>query len=400
MMRLLKFFSVFILTTIIVFGFVIGLNWNTFNIFLDNRDALMEGNEWIIKTSSLKGLSEFLGENPEHGSLTSVVISKPDSSLHFGSEIRRTMGTTSNIFILLGFAIELENGHISDDTMISWNDISVYQLPGVNESVHRESYRTAERRGWITNDNSISLDHALLLLAEVNDLALADYLWWKLRPDIWDSIQNDFNLNNTEMPLPYSGLYLTVSPYFQNSPVTEIISRWIDSDKNDWRQFVIQNSKDFAEESSYRDSVLQYMDKNRLGNTFIEERDSMILFPSTTTAEMTRFLSDLVHPDVISEPVSHRVLEYLRWPMRVQSNIENDFSDYGALYDNRMGLMNGIDFGTSVYTGDTTVQAFFMDRLPIGFWFHASGGHMHQDFMQRLIYDPAFIDQLYHVTGN
>jgi hypothetical protein len=46
------------------------------------------------------------------------------------------------------------------------------------------------------------------------------------------------------------------------------------------------------------------------------------------------------------------------------------------------------------------VQALYLDQLPIGFWFHASGSQMHQDLMQRMIYDPAMIDQMYKVVEN
>ena len=399
-MRIFKFIAVFTITAIVIFGFVIGFNWNTFKVFLDNREALSEGNEWIIKTSSLKGLSEFLGENPNHGSISSVVITTPDSSLHFGSDIRRTMGTTSNLFILLGYAIDFESGLINPDSTVQWQEISTYQLPGVDESVHRNAYRIAQEQGWISEDQSITLHNALTLLAETNDLALADYLWWQLRDDIWSEIPEVLNLEQTEMPLPYSGLYLSISPFLQESTVSDLIHRYRNSEPESWREFVIRNSGSFVNDPVYRDQILYYMNKNRLGNTFMEERDALQLFPSTTTGEITSLIQGLVQKNVITESVSERVLNYLRWPMRNQPRIDQDFLDYGALYDNRMGLMTGIDFGTSSYTGDTTVQALFMDRLPIGFWFHASGGHMHQDFMQRMIFDPAFIDQLYHVTGN
>jgi hypothetical protein len=68
------------------------------------------------------------------------------------------------------------------------------------------------------------------------------------------------------------------------------------------------------------------------------------------------------------------------------------------MFDNRLGLLNGIDFGTSAYTGDTTVQAVFFDRLPIAFWLHMSSNHMHQDFQQRLIFDPAMIERMTEVA--
>ena len=85
----------------------------------------------------------------------------------------------------------------------------------------------------------------------------------------------------------------------------------------------------------------------------------------------------------------------MSWPMNLQQNyINDDFDEFGAIYDNRMGLLSGINFGTSAYTGETAVQAFYLDQLPVGFWFHASSGHIHQDFMQRLIFDPAMHQQM------
>jgi hypothetical protein len=126
----------------------------------------------------------------------------------------------------------------------------------------------------------------------------------------------------------------------------------------------------------------------------------MVLFPKTTAVESSEILKAIWEDSLINTDVSRKVKEWMRWPMETQRGIEQDFNDYGALYDNRLGLMNGIDFGESAYTGDVTVQALYLDRLPIAFWFHASGGHMHQDFLQRLIYDPAMIDQMNRVIQN
>ncbi|MDZ7756141.1 hypothetical protein [Rhodohalobacter sp.] len=72
--------------------------------------------------------------------------------------------------------------------------------------------------------------------------------------------------------------------------------------------------------------------------------------------------------------------------------IARSFEDYGAIYDNRMGLLGGIDFGTSIYDGHTSVQAIFFDQLPVGFWVHMSANHMQEDYQQRLIWDPALYE--------
>lgn len=399
MIRLLKFFGAFLITTIIIFGFVIGWNWKTFAVFMENREALLEGNEWIIKTSSLKGLSEFIGENPNHSSIASVPVNRADTGILYQENIKRTQGTTANLFILLAYAIEIDRGNISANEEIEWYQVDQFQLPGLDESKHKDTYRVALERGWI-NNHTITIENSLYLLAQFNDLALADYLWWRLNPDIWAHIADELNLISTDLPLPFSGLYLAISPDLQSMSFEDISALYSGSSHKVWRDHVIQQSEIFVANGAERDQILEYVNRNRLGITFMQERDAMAFFPKTTAEEMTNILQKLIHQELINERVSDMVLNFMRWPMKYQSGIGADLSDYGAIYDNRMGLMNGIDFGTSAYTGDTTVQAFYLDRLPIGFWFHASGGHMHQDFVQRLIYDPAMIQQMIFVLSN
>lgn len=393
MMRLLKFFGVFIGTAILIFGFVLGWNWKSFTIFLDNREALLEGSEWIPKSSSLRGLSEYMAENPEHASVASVVIGHPENSIFFEEYNRRVMGTTANFFILLGYSMDIASGNVSGAELLDVNEISRHKLTGIEESLHRETFRAARQRGWLENDH-ITLENALKLLAEYNDFSIADYLWWKAGPDYWDDLSSLLNLSDTDMPLPWSGLFLAISPGIQNTSFLEIENRWLQSDPQEWREFVIQTSSEYLRNHSFRAEADQYLKRNRLGNTFSEERDGLNLFPKTTAAEMSGLLEQMVLGELFNGQTSSTLMNFMRWPMEMQQGIQRDFTDYGAIYDNRMGLMTGIDFGTSAYTGHTTVQAFFLDNLPIGFWFHASGGHMHQDFMQRLIYDPALIEQM------
>jgi hypothetical protein len=59
---------------------------------MDNRDAMAEGSEWVEKTYSLQGLTEFIEENPEYISIASIVANNPDSSLMIGADIPRDNG--------------------------------------------------------------------------------------------------------------------------------------------------------------------------------------------------------------------------------------------------------------------------------------------------------------------
>lgn len=396
-MRLLKFFGILAVTAMAVFALVFGFNWKSYLIFMDNRDAMADGSEWVEKTYSLQGLTEFIEENPEYVSIASIVVDHPDSSLMIGSDIPRVMGTASNLLILLAYSVEFENGTISPSNRISIDDISLYQLPEVEESAHKNSFDTARSRGWLAN-GQISYSNALKLLAQFNDLALADFLLGNLRPEIWEEIRLRYNLIESDMPLPFSGLYLAIAPSVQDVPVDEILNRWNNRPQDEFRRHVQALSESFAGNTEERNRFSRALKKDRLGNTFMEERNAMFLFPKTTAGEIAELMLQLVNESKAGDPVSGRVIEWLNWPLEQQREIRRDFSDYGAMFDNRLGLLNGIDFGTSAYTGHTTVQAVFFDRLPIAFWLHMSSNHMHQDFQQRLIFDPAMIERMMEVA--
>jgi len=397
--RALKFFAAFFFTTLIVFGSILYLNWQPFTVFYENRDAMVEGSEWVEETYSLRGLSRYIEQNPEHVSVVSKVLVPADSTIRFGGDIRRPMGTTSNLFILIAAAEGVENNRLDLNDRIQWSEISRHQVPDLNQSEHEQSFRAADRRGWIES-GEITLNNALKLMAEFNDLALSDYLWWKIGPDSWLSLSEQLQLSETDLPLPFSGLYLTLSPGLREMEAIDIYSYESEKESTEYRSGVIETSERFINNDDFRESVVSYTQKNRLGNTFMQERDGLDLFPKTTANEMTSVLEKIVTDELISAEISRQAMDWLRWPMEQQSGIRRDFSDYGAIYDHRMGLLTGIDFGTSAYTGDTTVQAVFFDRIQIAFWFHMSSNHMHQDFQQRLIFDPAMIDQMQRVAAS
>ncbi len=397
-MRLLKFIAAFIATALFLAVFIVGLNWEAFNTFLDNREAFMEGTEWVPKTQSLRGLTEFIEENPRHVSVASIVLEHPDSTLFYEADTPRTMGALSNILLLSAYADQIGNGEMDPEMTLELNQINKYRLPQVANSVHKEAFSYAEQQDWLV-DGLITLKHALRLLGRFNDPALADFLWWQLDPSAWDELKDRMNLEKTEMPLPFSGLYAAISPGWQDQSFEEIHRTWQNRSRADWRSHVIRLSEQYASDDQVRKNIQEQFRDDRLGISFMQERDALSLFPKTTARELATLLQTLWEKGESRDRPGNTVLDWLRDPFLDRSEIERDFTDYGALFDSRMGLLNGIDFGTLVYTGETKFQAILFDRLPIGFWFHMSGSHMHQDFQQRLIYDPALIDRMEKVAG-
>lgn len=439
-MRLLKFAAAFIVPACLIFLIAFGLNWKSTRLFFENRESMAEGSEWVDKTYSLSGLTQYVEQHPDRVSVYSVVMGAPDSTLSYGADVPRTMGTSANLFLLLGAAMELNAGNWSADELLDWEELSRYQLPDISESSHTQSKQVAEERGWLKN-GLISLDHTLFLLAEFGSLSIADFVWWKLGESFFAELHDEIvsalgagmtgnraenghlrkraqsassqdAFAKTDMPLPFSGLYLMISPEIEAlGRVEKTMAPWHDpgglgsgdsTSTSQWRNQVTALSERFMDDE-FAVAVRDRLKKKGLGLSFMQMRDHLSHFPQSTAREMTSVLWMLVHGEGFEPGVSQKVLQWFRWPMVNHDGewghegAKLHFSDYGAIYDDRMGLLNGIDVGTSKYTGDTTLQAVFFDRLQIAFWFHMSSNHMHQDFQQRLIYDPAMIARMKRV---
>ncbi|MFU8813191.1 MAG: hypothetical protein ACNA78_09495 [Balneolaceae bacterium] len=398
MKRLLLFIGVFLGTALLVFLLVFGLNWNSFTLFFENRASMAEGSEWVEKTYSLRGLGEYVAEHPDQISIASVVTTAPDSALYFQPDTPRTLGAAGHLFHLIAVADLIERGELDADQPLEWSAISRHQLPDVDASSHRISRRAAENRGWLNNEQ-ISLQHAAQLLAEHKDLALADALWWTVGTAYWHELPQRLGIEQTEMPLPWSGLYLAIAPSIQQAGQQAILDEWLrEEGPAAFRRHATLLSEQFLTDPEFRTLAEATLSEQRLGNTFMEERDALALFPQGTARELAGILARITSGELISSDVSRRVMEWMQWPMEQMRGIDLHFETYGAIYDHRMGLLSGVDAGTSAYTGHTTVQAVLFDRLPIAFWLHMSSNHMHQDFQQRLIYDPAMIEWIHQQT--
>ena len=388
MKRLLLFASVLFGTALLIFLLVVGLNWDSYETLFANREGLREGTEWIEKTYSLQGLTQYMGQNPEKVSVVSYTLTEPDSGIYYRADAPRSMGALSNIFLLIEYARQVQHDALDPNSLISIDSINRYKLPEIDNGAHEDALSTLRERGKIKN-NQMTLETAARALAEFNDLAIADFLYFKFGGDALDSLQQHLKLINTQKILPFSGLYISLSPELQNMSYDSLSSKLQAMDRQAINNHVISNAGRYQTDTGFREQVHTEFSDNGLGLLFTRQRDlQSTLFPTSTARDLSSVMYQLQQNELLSEEVSNLVLDLLSWPLQ-QQQMRNDFEQYGAIYDNRLGILNGVDTGVSAYTGATYVQAVLFDDLPVGFWVHMSSNHMHQDYQQRLIWDPA-----------
>lgn len=370
------------------YALVIIPNYSAFKTLYANNDGMRDGYEYIESTYSLKTLTEFIGEKPEFFSIVSYNVNDPDSVFFYNPDELSTLGSMGNIFLLIEYERQIAEGLLDPNALVNLQEIEKYLLPQINQNAHEGAmeYLTAEEVP-VTNDN------AMRAMLEYNSLALSDYFWFKLGEENLRNLMADLNLKHTEMPVPFSGYYSVIAPHVSptvSADARENLDYFSAMHRDSMFAEMIETAYTFINDEQQNALRKQFIEDERLSMSFIEERDALELLPHTTAREITGLLAELINNEIISEEVSEAVKNKLRWPMDSEP-IKRSFSDYGAIYDNRMGMLSGIDFGTSIYDGHTSVQAVFFDDLPVAFFIHLSSNHMQEDYQQRLIWDPALM---------
>jgi hypothetical protein len=388
-MRILKFVGAFLGTLVLIFFIVFGFNLDALYTLYENSGDLQEGQEWVSKTTSLKGLTEYIGEQPNHVSVVSRSVTNPDTMISYGADRPRTMGTLSNLFLITTYARQVGNGTINPEELVSLDEVDRYQLPYIDASNHQDAQTALSNQGAINSDNKVPLQELVQAAIVYNDIAASDFLFDKLGKKPIRTTYQQLNLQYTDLPLPFAGLYITLHPKLHEKQFDTHFEKLKALPDSSFRKKVLANQEKYLADDQFHQAVNQTFEQQQgLGIGFIERRDILTVFPKSTAAELSKLMVQLEQNNLISIAVSERVKDIMSWPYE-QKSLNSDFKYYGAIYDNRLGLLNGIDYGASVYSGEPFGQAAFFDSLQVAFWFHMSSTLMHQDYQQRLMWDPA-----------
>lgn len=387
-MRLLKFIGAFLGAALFIFIIVIAVNWDAYKTIFENQSGWSEGSEWVQKTYSLKGLTQYVGANPAKVSVVSYKISQPDSGIYYGADKPRVMGATGNLLLAIEYARQTDAGMLNRREEIPVSEIEKYQLPSVNEATHKDALDQLREESRISKQNTIKLEDLVATMVEFNDLPMADYLFFRLGANRISALLDTLALKKTNLPVPFSGLYIEVKPALYNLSFEQRMEQLSSISTKERIHFAVTAARKYADNQTYRKKIRKAFEDEGLDLLFTHQRDAFNFFPKTTAREMAGLMYRAARGELINPAVSRHIIKLMSWPMD-EKRMHTDFTQYSGIYDERMGLLAGVDLGTSKYSGDAYAQAVLFDDLPIAFWFHMSSNHMLQDYQQRLIWDPA-----------
>ncbi|MDG5767314.1 serine hydrolase [Balneolales bacterium ANBcel1] len=401
-MRLLRFFLIFIGTALLVVGSIFWLNRDTFVTVFQNRAAILEGSEWVEKTYSLAGLIEYMAEQPQHAAFASIPSQPGDDGIAPAAgtdntgvryndagnggdgrfEIRYQSGRIlpaaglSRLMLVITYAERVGSGELDPDAPVDIRRITPFYFPEAD----RRHLRNLENR-FGENGEPPVLKELVRYMAQSNDPAVADYLFFRLGPDRVAETTYRISGGRIEPPVPQYGIR-TMAQQFH--PDTTTLSRHLDR--------LLESDREWFLTEAVETARRQWEEPKPVEETsirfFQDQRSLHNLFPGIEPDTFGSMLVDIWNGTLTGPETDAEIRSLIR---RTADDrlLEPHISDYAAHFDERMGNMSGWTVATAQKTGKIRAQVIILHDLPAGLWFHMNSNFMIRDFHHRMLYDPT-----------
>jgi hypothetical protein len=216
-----------------------------------------------------------------------------------------------------------------------------------------------------------------------NDIGIHDYFYAKLNLDSLKNLYSASGFTKTDLIQPYIGIYASINPSFMKTDYEQLYQKTIGLTKDEISAQRLTIYTDYQQKPAFRQQLRNLTEEVGKGLKFDEERNFSFSLPQTTASEMHQYLSTLIK--AADNSIEAKVFDII---LEANQNIyrERIFDQYAGVFDNRIGLQNGMDWGIAKEGGER-IQVVFFDELPVGFWFHLSSDLIIQDIQQRMIWD-------------
>ncbi|MEX0681438.1 MAG: hypothetical protein WD097_08660 [Balneolales bacterium] len=381
-MRLLRFLLIFLGVAILVTGSIFLINRDAFLTVFKNREALLEGSEWVEKTYSLGGLIEFMDEQPQHVSMASFTTSSSDPAIRFHSDQLSPAGTLSNLFLIITYANQVATGILDPEAPVHTGRVKTFYLP-TKDRRYQQTFEQWEQ-GFETPP---SVRELVRYLIRHNDPAVADYLFFFLGEDAVTEWAFRLGDGYMEPPVPQFGLrMLALSQHQYGQSLSEHLAMLSRKDRKVLIEEAIAIAKQQWEHPATADVPAI--------SSFQDERALHGHYPRIEPERFAGLVLAIWENTLINEETSTICRELLT-QLPADHRLDQHVSEYAAQFDERMGYMSGWTLGSVPENETLRVQVILLKDLPPGLWFHINSNFMLRDYHNRMLYDPSLRDRTY-----
>lgn len=376
-MRLLSFLLIFLGTAILVVGSIVWFNRETFQTVFQNREAIMEGSEWVEKTYSLGGFIEFMAEQPQHASVLSIPVPSGGNDLRisYQTDEMYPAATLSNILLIISYAELTQNGSIDPKTPVDTEKLASFYIPGLDQRYERMF------RSWL--DGTVpkpSVSDLVRYLSRHNDPAAADYLFFLLGEDNVTELAATLGEGLIEPPIPQFGIRMMALEHHDAESLRGNLIKLAHMPRDLFLEKALAKARD--------QWIQPHPVPEKSINSFQDQRMLNGLYPRVQPDRFASLITSIWMGTLINETVSgtiRRLYEQMPEDRLMKAHVDG----YASHFDERMSFLSG--WTAARLTGGTSFrfQIILIVDIPAGLWFHMNSNFMIQDYHNRMLYDTS-----------
>jgi hypothetical protein len=381
--------------------------WRNLPTWYRNLQAMAAVPEYASGLNTPASVLDYLKVETDSSAMAAYTAGTTDAdAVLLNADERRPLGATINLLLLAVYAEQVEQGLIDPQEQLPISEWERFYLPDFDDGAHRAALFdlliAGDFAGFAQDpDELVTVEQIVQAMVQHEDLAAADWLLERLGPQAVANFINDAGLEQQDLPLPFSGMYLSWHSHQQPQQRDEHILELAELSRAEYATEVARLT------AAYQDPAWRAAELRWRGNGVAKAVPYYALAfeqlaPRGSAAEYARILDGVARGEFRSPQVSAIMREYLDWPMQTDLN-QQTFEVFGTISSALPGLQTAASFYVPLegdYAGRPRIVVLFLNQLSLPAYVSFSESLVQPAFMREYALDAEFAAGVARELGN
>lgn len=365
-------------------------SWGTFALMVDNVTAMSEGRQIARQIRYPTDLLAYVAVHPEDVSLVAYDLDAQEEGIFFQAARARPLVRVSDLLLLAEYARRTAHGLLDPARRVPIDALARYALPGAGASRHEKAQRHWRAKDYVDADSTVALRHVIEAISRFNDGAAADWFIAELGRREVEALPERFGLDRSEPPMPGSGLHLSWSVSTERGPVADRLTRFDTLTREAYVDRVYGLARRLRNDASFRHRERVRLDRRGAELSIRDQRAlAQATYPRGTAADYAEWMRRVAQGELHSDSVSTFLQRRMERAV-AHDSVAVTFTVIGSEAGALPGIISFVGYLRRRSGPPSRVAAFFMERLPIGFFYHLVQTGLDKGFLLQLLSDDAF----------
>lgn len=393
-----------LLTILAMLGVTLGIaatialfQWRNLPTWYRNLRAMAAAPEYASGLNTPASMLDYVRAERSSSALAAYTAGATErGAVYLNADERVPLGATVNLLLLAVYAEQVEQGRIDPQEVLPIAEWERYYLPAFDDGAHRAALFdlliAGDFAGFAQDpDTPVTVEQLVQAMVQHGDLAAADWLLDRLGTEAVAAFIADAGLEQQDVPLPFSGMFLSWHSHEQPQQRDEHIEALAALSPEAYAAEV-RRLTDAYQDPAWRAAELRWRGNGVAKAVPYYALAIERLAPRGSAAEYAALMAAIASGEFRSPAVSALMREYLDWPMQTELN-QQTFEIFGTIDSSLPGTQTAASFYVPLagdFAGQARVVVLFLHQLNLPAYVSLSESLVQQAFMREFAIEGEF----------